>query len=187
MPTVLLTVLLQASNFVGASPVGFAGFLRLNVGSYEVFYEHVFAGHHGVRAGFDFIHVHHSTEYIQSHQWTFGGNLTVPLLRRGGAGRVRRTAPRLPAGLRALRRGGRSRSLGADEPAVVGDTAARLPVHAHPAGVAIGAHVGVGYGPYQVWASTDGHLTAETVRFSRDLLGVLPIALDTELSVSVAF
>ena len=186
MPTALLTVLLHASNFVGASPVGFAGFLRLNVGSYEVFYEHVFAGHHGVRAGFDFIHVHHSTEYIQSHQWTFGGNLTYRYYVDEAQG--------LYVGLRlGYRRGfGRYGDTGDhDHSALMNQQWSAIPQLGYrfmlTPRVAIGAHVGAGYGPYQVWASTDGHLTAETVRFSRDLLGVLPIVLDTELSISVAF
>jgi hypothetical protein len=58
MKTLLLIALLSApvavaaeeteaprNNLIGASVVGFAGFLRLNIGSYEVFYERRFGSH----------------------------------------------------------------------------------------------------------------------------------------------
>lgn len=186
MSTVILAVLLNASNFVGASPVGFAGFLRLNVGSYEVFYERVVAEHHGLRLGLDFIHVHHSTEYIQSHQWTFGGSLTYRYYLREGYG--------VYFGLRlGYRRGfGRYGEAGDhDHSALMNQQWSAIPQAGYrfmlTPRIALGAHLGVGYGPYQVWATSDGHMTQENVRFSRDLLGVLPIVLDTELSIAVAF
>ena len=56
--------------------MGIAGFLRLNVGSFEVSYERVIARHHGLRLAGDFVHIHHNAEYVKAHEWTFGGSFT---------------------------------------------------------------------------------------------------------------
>ncbi len=73
-------------NHLGASVMGVAGFLRHNVGSFEVFYERILGRRHGLRLAGDFLHVHHNSDAVQSHQWTFGGTLSYRLYHRDGAG-----------------------------------------------------------------------------------------------------
>ena len=177
-------------NLVGASVVGFAGFLRVNLGSFEVFYERRF-GAHAVMATFDFIHVHQGSEHMGSHQWTFGGALTYRYFFDA--------APGLFVGLKAgYRRGFGSymvhdmASGAEDRTELTNSQLALVPQvgfrFAPLPWLRITARFGLGYGPYTVTPKdrTDpAALRAATA--SRDTLSVQPIIADTELSFGFAF
>lgn len=178
-------------NTFGASVVGFAGFLRLNIGSYELFYERQLMPRHAVRFAFDFIHVHQAADYSQTHQWTFGGSATYRYYLTGGA-----SAPF--TGLRVgYRRGfghfgapdsAEHLSLINQQLSVIPQLGFRFMLDER---LAVVAHLGVGYGPYEVQvAAHAGHSGDDgdpRVRFSRDVLGILPIAVDSELSLALSF
>lgn len=177
-------------NLVGASIVGFAGFLRVNVGSFEVFYERRF-GAHAVMGTFDFIHVHQGSEHVGSHQWTFGGALTYRYF--FGA------APGLFAGLKAgYRRGfgyymvhdlssgeeNRTELVSAQLAFIpqIGFRFEPLPF------LRLTLRFGLGYGPYMVTPRDRADAAAlHAATVSRDTLSVQPLVADTELSLGFAF
>lgn len=185
-------------NYLGANPMGFAGFLRLNIGSYELFYERILGKHHGVLVSFDFIHVHHVAGYLQSHQWTFGGGLTYRYYFDEGHG--------LFAGLRLGVRRGFGRYVEGTGSAVhdhgqgsgediqlVNAQYAAIPQVGYRfwrpgSKMSIATRLGLGYGPYDVRATNRADAHGEAVaRFSRDLLAPLPLVIEAELSLSFAF
>jgi hypothetical protein len=176
-------------NLLGASVVGFAGFLRLNVGSYEVFYERRF-GSHAVMATFDFIHVHQGSEHVGSHQWTFGGALTYRFFFD--------FAPGLFLGLKAGYRRGwgyymEHTTEGMERTDLVNSQLALIPQvgfrFAPLPWLRVTTRFGVGYGPYTVTPAA-GRTDASALRaatISRDTLATQPLVIDTELSLGFAF
>lgn len=163
-----------------------AGFLRVNVGSFEVFYERRF-GAHGVMATFDFIHVHQGSEHVGSHQWTFGGALTYRYFFEA--------APGLKAGYRrgfghymlhdpssgAMQRTELTNSQLSFIPQI-GFRFAPLPW------LRITTRFGLGYGPYTVTPKDRTDAAAlHAAAVSRDTLSVQTLVADTELSFGVAF
>lgn len=175
-------------NLVGASVVGFAGFLRLNVGSYEVFYERRF-GSHAVAATFDFIHVHQGGEHVGSHQWTFGGALTYRYFFE--------SAPGLFVGLKAGHRRGFGyymvhTATGMDRTDLVNTQWSIVPQVGFRFSplpwLRITARFGLGFGPYTVTPKDRSDAAAvEAASISRDTLAVQPLFLDNELSIGFAF
>jgi hypothetical protein len=175
------------SSYAGASITGFLGFLRVNVGSFEVFFEHVFAKRHGLHAAFDFIHVHQNATYQQLHQWTFGGALTYRfyLLENPGPW----------VGLRLGYRRGFGRFGDPGEPdhlelansqfSAIGQVGYRfLPLP----WLSIAARAGLGYGPYTVAAVGRNDAQSEAVvRLARDVLAPVALVFDSELTVAFAF
>ncbi|MFT3712626.1 MAG: hypothetical protein QM817_33675 [Archangium sp.] len=197
MKTLLVALLLSTSafakdeprdNLIGASVVGFAGFLRLNVGSYEVFYERRF-GSHGVMATFDFIHVHQGSEHVGSHQWTFGGALTYRFFFD--------FAPGLFIGLKAgLRRGFGYYMVhtteGMDRTDLVNSQWSLIPQagfrFAPLPWLRITTRFGLGYGAYTVTPKDRTDAAAlQAATISRDTLGTQSLVIDTELSLGFAF
>jgi hypothetical protein len=186
----LTSVAQPRENLVGASVVGVAGFLRLNLGSFEVFYERRF-GAHGVVATFDFIHVHQGSEHVGSHQWTFGGALTYRYFFE--------SAPGLFIGLKAGYRRGfgyyMEHDLSSGEmnrTELTNSQLALLPQigfrFAPLPWLRITTRFGVGYGPYTVTpvGRTDS-AAVHAATVSRDTLSAQPIVVDTELSIGFAF
>lgn len=199
MKTLLLVALLAASvasaeetprnNLVGASVVGFAGFLRLNIGSYEVFYERRF-GSHAVMATFDFIHVHQASEHLGSHQWTFGGALTYRYFFD--------FAPGLFLGLKVGHRRGfgyfmaHSAEGAMDRTDLVNSQWSVVPqvgFRFEPLPwLRITTRFGLGYGPYVVTPRSRTDAAAlEAAQLSRDTLATSALVTDTEFSIGFAF
>ncbi|HUQ06071.1 MAG TPA: hypothetical protein VM261_26390 [Kofleriaceae bacterium] len=175
------------SQFVGASVTGFAGFLRHNVGSYVVFYEHGVGDHHAVRAGGDFVHIHHAADHVQSHQWTYGGSLGYRYHLRSGGGPF--------GGAEVGYRFGHGHFGDRDSPDHVMLESHQLRVMPelgyrviHPRlPVAFTMRVAAGYGPYEVTTTRDDAIGAAAVLQSEDNLGATGIAFDVELSFAYAF
>ena len=201
MKTLLLIALLSApvavaaeeteaprNNLIGASVVGFAGFLRLNIGSYEVFYERRF-GSHAVMATFDFIHVHQGGEHLGSHQWTFGGALTYRYFFD--------FAPGLFIGLKAGYRRGWGYSMehtaeGIDRTDLINSQLSIVPQvgfrFAPLPWLRITTRFGLGYGPYTVTPKERTDAAAlQAAAISRDTLATSALITDTELSIGFAF
>lgn len=179
--------LVAPKNFLGASVMGFAGFLRLNIGSYEVYYERLFAGRHGLRLAFDFIHVHQNAGYVQSHQWTVGGNLGYRHYFGEGGG------PFL-GGKFAYRRGP-GHHIGGDgvHTHLVNEQILGLFQggyrHVLPrAHLSLVTAAGVGYGQTSVYAVDRQDDQALAIALAaRDNLATTAVALDLELSLAYAF
>jgi hypothetical protein len=174
-------------NFLGASVAGFAGFLRLNIGSYEVYYERLFRGHHGLRLAFDFIHVHQNAGYVQSHQWTVGGNLGYRYYFGAGGGPF-------VGGKFAYRRGP-GHHIGGDgvHTHLVNEQILGLFQggyrHVLPrAHLSLVTAAGVGYGQTSVYAVDRQDDQALAIALAaRDNLATTAVALDLELSLAYAF
>jgi hypothetical protein len=179
------------ANYVGANLMGFAGFLRLNVGSFEVYYEHVFAQHHAVQLAGDFIHVHMNAAHMQSHQWTFGGSATY----RYYFGAARGPFVGLNVGYRRgyghFEEPGRVTltNLQNEQFRVLAQVGYRITVPGTRPSFSVVPRLGVGYGPYFVRAvdATDPVNAEYAARTSRDLLAPHALVLDLEVSASVGF
>jgi hypothetical protein len=175
-------------NYFGASVTGVAGFLRLNIGSFEVFYERIVGRHHGLRLAGDFVHVHHNSDAVQSHHWTFGGTLAyryhlgeghgtffgLKLGYRRGIGHYK-----APPELEHIH-------LASEHYLALPQLGYRFFIpRAH---LGLVTALGAGYYRNTVWATNRddelGQLAARTVR---DNLAATPVALDLELSISYAF
>lgn len=174
-------------NFLGASVMGFAGFLRLNVGSFEVYYERLLSGHHGLRLAFDFVHVHHSADYVQSHQWNVGGNLGYRYYFGLGLG------PFL-GGKFAYRRGP-GHYIGSDgvhthlqNEQILGLVQGGYRFVLPRAHLSLVPALALGYGQTSVYPSERyDDVTIFIAQRARDNLATTPVALDLELSLAYAF
>jgi len=178
----------RPENYVGASLMGFAGFLRVNVGSYEVSYEHVFERHHGVRVAGDFIHVHEDAAHVQTHQWTFGGSLGYRYYFGHGVG------PFVGASFGYRRGFGHygvhhqpdHTSLANEQIRVIGQVGYRF--FAERLALQVVPRVGIGYGEYSVWATDrDDAAGQAAARYSRDVLAPSALVIDLELTVGFGF
>lgn len=175
-------------NYFGASITGVAGFLRLNIGSFEVFYERILGRHHGLRFAGDFVHVHHNADYVQSHHWTFGSTLAyryylgeghgtffgLKLGYRRGIGHYK-----VPSELEHIH-------LASEHYLALPQVGYRFFIpRAH---LGLVTALGAGYYRNTVGATNrddePGRLAARTIQ---DNLAVTPVALDLELSLSYAF
>lgn len=176
-------------NHLGASVMGVAGFLRHNVGSFEVFYERILGRRHGLRLAGDFLHVHHNSDAVQSHQWTFGGTLSYRLYHRDGAG--------LFGGLKAGYRRGTGHfgpphpepghvHLQSEQVLVLPQVGYRFLLPRAP--LSIVAALGLGYAFRRVSVQEGAGEAAQlALRTTQDNLGTTPLALDLELSLAYSF
>jgi hypothetical protein len=174
---------LAADNHAGVSLMGGAGFLRINAGSFDFFYEHVFGGANGFRLGADFVHVHHANGKRQSHQWTYGGSVAFRRYLSGG----------VFAGLLAGYRRGHGHFGHSDDPRhtmlessqlrVLPQFGARLmPFES----LSVVTALGLGYGPYTVKPTNrDDQVGRDAARYSED--GLAPNWLVLELEASIAY
>jgi hypothetical protein len=177
-------------NQASVSFMGFAGFLRVNAGSYVFAYERRLTAHHALRVAGDFIHVHFAGADIQAHQWTFGGTLGYRY-HFDPAGGV------FVGAEIGYRRGiGHVGATGADRDAHTGlqneqlrvmpEIGVRVPHHRLP--LAFVTRVAAGWGPYKVTPTHQhddaGHAYAQ---YAQDILGATPLALDVEASLAYAF
>lgn len=174
-------------HYFGVSIMGVAGFLRLNVGSFEVYYERVLARHHGLRFAGDFVHIHHNAEYVKAHEWTFGGSFTY----RYYAGEAQGVFGGLKVG---YRRGfGHYGDHGSPEyTETYNDQILVLPQAGYRfliprAHVSIVPAFGIGYTRVQLFSTRDDEVAQSAIRILRDNLATLPVAIDLELSVAYAF
>lgn len=175
-------------SYFGASVTGVAGFLRLNIGSFEVFYERIVGRHHGLRLAGDFVHVHHNSDAVQSHHWTFGGTLAYRYYLGEGYGAF--------FGLKlGYRRGiGHYKAppdlehihLASEHYLALPQLGYRFFIpRAH---LGLVTALGAGYYRNTVWATNrDDELGRLAARTIQDNLAATPVALDLELSISYAF
>ena len=177
-----------AENYIGVDLVGALGFLRVNVGSWGLYYEHVFGRHHGVQVRFDLLHVHQSAEHIEDHQWTFGGSATYRYYTGPGVGGF--------VGLQiGYRRGfGRVGQMGDADFTMLGNEQFRA---IGQAGyrfwfpdqlLTFVPRLGLGYGEYNVWAENrDDDVGLANATFARDVLAPLGLVFELEISVGIGF
>lgn len=178
----------RPDNYLGANIMGFAGFLRVNVGSYELYYEHIVERHHGLRVAGDFIHVHESAAHVQTHQWTFGGSLSYRYYFGPGVG------PFVGA-LFGYRRGfGHYGEHDQPDHAQLENEQLRAIAQvgyrffAERLALSVVPRVGIGYGEYRVWATDrDDPAGQAAAQYSRDVLAPTPLVIDLELSLGVGF
>jgi hypothetical protein len=174
-------------NQIHANLLGFAGFMRLNIGSFGVGYERKLTDHHAFRVVGDFIHVHQASTAVQSHQWTFGGGLGYRYHFGASGGPF--------VGIETGYRRGFGHFGERDTPEHVRLRNEQLRVlpelgfrHLHARlPLAVVTRIALGYGPYTVTSDRDDLMGVEAVRFSEDVLAPLPMVLELELSVAYAF
>lgn len=175
-------------NFLGVSIMGVAGFFRLNIGSFEVYYERVLARHHGLRLAGDFVHVHHNSEGTQAHQWTFGGSLGYRYYLREGHGAFPglKLAYRRGFGHFGEHAGPGHTHLNNEQILALAQGGYRFLIpRAH---LSVVTAIGIGYAKTSVWATNrDDDVGRLAARTSQDNLATLPVALDLEISLGYAF
>jgi hypothetical protein len=176
-----------AANYVGASVVGFAGFLRLNVGSYVVWYERALTPRHGLRLGGDFIHVHQAADHTQSHQWTYGGSIGYRYHWRPAEGPFVgvEVGYRQGVGHYGLADAAEHTMLENRQLRILPELGMRFVHDRLP--LALVTRIAVGYGPYEVTTDRDDDVGAAAARFSRDVLGPRALVMDIELSACYTF
>lgn len=174
-------------HHAGVSVMGFAGFLRHNVGSFTGFYEHGLTDHHALRLAGDFLHVHHAADHIQSHQWTYGASIGYRYHLRPGGG--------LFLGVEVGYRRGRGHFGERDAPEHTMVESRQLRVlpevgyrHVHPRlPLSFVTRLAAGYGPYTVTTARRDDVGTAAMSTSLDNLGATPIAVELELSIAYAF
>jgi hypothetical protein len=177
-------------NYLGASVTGAAGFLRLNIGSFEVFYERLLdrAGHHGLRLAGDFIHVHHNAEHVKSHHWTFGGTLAYRYHLGPGHGAFFGLKLGYRRGLGHYKAPPDSEHVHLTSEHFLALPQAGYRFYIPRARLGIVTALGLGYARSTVSATDHddeiGRLAARTIG---ENLAVTPVALDLELSLAYAF
>ncbi|MBL8682425.1 MAG: hypothetical protein JNK05_24880 [Myxococcales bacterium] len=180
-------------NFVGANIMGVVGFLRLNAGSFGVSYEHIAAGRHGLRASFDFVHVHQASTELQTHQWSLGGSVAYRYYFMDAMG------PFVGASVGYRRGWGHFEEPGRVAMVHLFNEHVRAMAHAGYRYVLAGRwptfsfvpSLGVGYAYYNVeLAPHSHHATADgayVTRTARDQLAATPVIIDLELTFALAF
>lgn len=172
--------------YVAADPIGLAGFLRLNIGSYEVSFEGIVARHHGLRVAGDFIHVHQDAAHVSSHQWTFGGSLGYRYYFGPGVGPFAGALVGYRRGFGHYGRHGQPDHvrLESEQLRVMAQVGYRF--WAPVLHLSVVPKVALGYGPYSVWAVDRSDPEAEQIAaFSRDVLA--PWAITFEVGLELAF
>lgn len=175
-------------NQASVSFMGFAGFLRINAGSFVFGYERRVGEHGAVRAAGDFIHVHHAADHVQAHQWTFGGTVgyRYHLHPEGGVFLGAEVGYRRGFGHVGDAGTPEHTMLANDQLRIMPELGARLP-HARLPLVFV-TRVAAGYGPYHVRATDrDDAMGAAAAQYAQDVLGATPLAVDVELSLAYAF
>jgi hypothetical protein len=175
-------------NHAGVSVTGLLGLLRINVGSYALSYERRLADHHTVRVVGDFLHVHHASDQVQSHQWTFGGGAGYRYYLRSTGGGV------FVGGELGYRRGfGHFGERGTPDHValhnrqarVLGEVGARYLHPRRPLSFVV--RVGAGYGPYTVTTDRMDELGRAAVQLSQDNLAVRGLVVEAELAIAWSF
>lgn len=177
----------DADNQLSLSVMGLAGFLRVNAGSNVLAYERRLSEHHAVRAGADFIHVHHAADHVQSHQWTYGGSAgyRYHLTARGGLFVGAEVGYRRGHGHFGARDAADHAMLSHRQLRVLPEVGVRVPHRRLP--LVFITRVAAGYGPYTVTADRDDAAGAAAVQYSEDVLAATPLVVDVEVSLGYAF
>jgi hypothetical protein len=174
----------RPENYVGVDIVGFLGFLRLSIGSFQLYYEHVFDQHHGVMIAGDFVHVHQDAEHEVVHLWTFGGSLTYRYYFGPGVGPF--------AGLAlGYRRGfgheGRTTHVALDIEQFRALVHLGYRFYVPAVQLAVVPRVGFGYGEYRVSTGRNDDVGRASAAFARDVLAPWGFVFEAELSFAVGF
>lgn len=180
------------THFVGVDIMGFAGFLRVNVGRFAAYYEHVFGDHHGVRVAGDVVHVHHAADHQQAHQWTFGGQATYryhfEALEAGPSGTPfagLSVAYRRQMGHFGVEGEPDFTELSGSQLAVVPQIGYRFWLPS--LSLSVVTSMGVGYGPWSIEADRDDELGRAQAQIAEDILAATPVVVEIELSFAFGF
>ncbi len=168
-------------DFIGIEPTGALGFLRLNLGGFGLHYERLIRSHHGLWLGASAVHVHQQAAHTSIHLWTFGGQLAYRYYPKAGRGVFFGVG------------GGYKRGFGrrGDENVVI-DGWSAAPQLGHRwvfsrVPLSVVSRASIGYMPYSVTPTRDTPDAREAARFAQDVLGVSPLGVELELSLSYAF
>ena len=168
--------------------MGFAGFLRINAGSFAFAYERRLTDHAALRVAGDFIHVHHAAEHVQAHQWTFGGSLGLRYHLNPAGGMFVGAEVGYRRGFGHVGDAGTPEHtmLANRQLRVMPELGARVPHPRLP--LVFVTRVAAGYGPYTVTATDrDDAIGDAAAQYAQDVLGATALAVDVELSLAYAF
>ncbi len=174
-------------NQASVSVMGFAGFLRINAGSYVFAYERRLGDHHAVRVAADFIHVHHAADHVQAHQWTFGGSIgyRYHLRPAGGVFLGAEVGYRKGFGHYGDRDAPEHTMLDNRQLRATPELGVRVPHPRLP--LVFITRIAAGYGPYDVTTDRDDAIGAAAAQYCQDLLAATPLVVDVEVSLGYAF
>lgn len=174
-------------NQASLSFMGFAGFLRVNAGSFVFAYERRLDEHSALRVAGDFIHVHHASDHVQVHQWTYGGTVgyRYHLARDRGVFVGAELGYRRGHGHHGDRGTPGYTMLENHQLRVLPELGVRVPHPRLP--LVLVTRVAAGWGPYEVTTERDDAVGAAAAQYAQDVLAATPLVVDVELSLAYAF